>query len=59
VPVLDDLGSGALADPTVWGLPPEPVVLGSCGGLGADLVSFSGTSCSAARKPGSSSVGAR
>jgi L-seryl-tRNA(Ser) seleniumtransferase len=41
VPVLDDLGSGALVDVTAYGLPPEPVVRERVE-AGADLVSFSG-----------------
>jgi L-seryl-tRNA(Ser) seleniumtransferase len=41
VPVLDDLGSGALVDPTLYGLPPEPVVRDRVV-AGADLVAFSG-----------------
>ena len=41
VPVMEDLGSGALIDLSVYGLPKEPVVAERiC--MGADLVTFSG-----------------
>jgi L-seryl-tRNA(Ser) seleniumtransferase len=41
VPVMEDLGSGALVDLAVYGLPKEPVVAERLR-LGADLLTFSG-----------------
>ena len=41
VPLVHDLGGGALVDLAQWGLPPEPVVSASLR-AGAALVSFSG-----------------
>ena len=41
VPVMEDLGSGALVDLGHYGLPKEPVVADRIG-LGADVVTFSG-----------------
>ncbi len=41
VPVMEDLGSGALADLSAYGLPKEPVVADRMR-MGADVVTFSG-----------------
>lgn len=41
IPVLDDIGSGAIVDLQAWGIPDEPTVQGSLQ-VGVDLVTFSG-----------------
>jgi L-seryl-tRNA(Ser) seleniumtransferase len=41
IPVMEDLGSGALVDISLYGLPREPVVADQIA-LGADVVTFSG-----------------
>jgi L-seryl-tRNA(Ser) seleniumtransferase len=41
LPIIDDLGSGAIADLSKWGLPPEPTVQESVK-AGMDAICFSG-----------------
>ncbi len=57
VPLVNDLGSGTLADLTAFGLAHEPTVREAVA-EGADIITFPATSFSAGRRRGSSSGGA-